>query len=876
MSILTTECSDCKDCKLCKTRRRIVWGEGPAYAKVMFIGEGPGEMEDVHGTPFYHKAPAGQEMDRLLATIGLNRENVYITNTVKCRPPNNRDPQPDEVAACKKHLLMEIQAVKPKVIVAVGASSTRNLLGPVDMEAVHGIPFRVIVPEIDFETVVVPSYHPAAGLRSPDYALRCVMDFQGVSATLRGAITPAHYLDPLAGSETYGVIKSPQDLYDYVGGAQLIALDTETLDFKYTPYMVSISVAPGTGMVIYTTDQVTLTALADLLGRPNIITLIHNSLFDLFVLDRLRIFPSKVWDTMIMAYLLQSEPQGLKPLAFRYWGMKMKDYDDMVALASADLAEWYLRLILTYDWPDPEKILQIKPGGKMHYKQPQNIAKVVARIFSDYSKNKIGREDFWRRWHKLDFEGTGRDVVEAALGEMPRGNLSMVEESEAVWYSARDADATIRIFPQLWSRIQDVGMTGTFDLDMGIIPMVKDMMENGIMPDVEELIRLGDMFGRMMKEIEEFAHAMTGEVFNLGSPMQVAEILYEKLSIQAPFKHGQVSTDDKTLARIVGEHPVVPLIRQWRGLSKLKGTYADTLPKQLGTDGRVHTTIKITRTATGRLASANPNLMNIPTRTQEGKAIRKAFRASEGSLFVSNDLSGIEMRVLAHETGDPRLVKIFTDGLDLHSMTASGIFKLPIEELDEMAHRYPAKRVGFGVVYGITADGLREQLLMIGLDPMYWTTARCQQLIDDWFELYADVEVYMHDLLAFALRHGYVVDMFGRRRYLATIRSSSRRARADAARQAGNMPIQSGAAGIFKKGMKELIPIYKDFQAQGYRCHPIIPIHDDLVFEVSEEIIELWVPIIQDIMEHSVTLKVPILSEAKVGKVWGAQEKYTW
>lgn len=868
----------CTACALCKTRKKIVWGVGPEYARIMFVGEGPGEMEDIYGVPFYYRAPAGQELDRLLATIGLSRQNVYITNSVKCRPPKNRDPKPEEAAACRGWLIDEIERIRPKIIVPLGAVATRNFMGDVDMEAVHGIPFDVRISELDFSTVLVPVYHPAAGLRSPEFALKCVMDFQGVGATLRGTITPAHFRDPLAGSETYGILRSPAALKDYVGSAKILAMDTETLDYNYTPYMASISTSPGTGQVILAEDTDTIQALAQIVADPSIITLIHNSLFDLFVLDRLKIFPANIRDTMIMAYLLQSEPQGLKSLAFRFWGMNMKDYDDMLALASADLAEWYLRLVLTYSWPEPDKIMQIKPGGKIHFKQPQNIHKIVTRIFNDQEKGKIGREDFWRRWHKLDTEETSRGLVASLIGEMPRGNLSMIPEADAVWYAARDADATIRIYPQLWSRIADANMEQVFELDQSIVPVVKDMMETGIAPDLAEMRRLGERFGTRMRELE--AQIMEhGHLINVGSWQQVADLLYNKLDLKVPAgKHGQsgTPTDDKTLAKIVADHPVVPLIREWRGYSKLKGTYVDNLPKWLASDGRIHTTITITRTATGRLASKDPNLMNQPTRSEDGKAIRKAFVAREGAVFVCNDLSGIEMRVLAHETGDPKLLRIFKEGLDLHSMTASGIFDLPIENLDEMLHRYPAKRVGFGVVYGITADGLREQLIMIGLDPLYWTVYKCQQLIDDWFALYSDVEVYMHDLLAFALRHGYVSDMFGRRRYLATIRSSSRRARAEAARQAGNMPIQSGAAGIFKKGMANIKPIYKDFQKQGYICDPVIPIHDDLVFEVAEDLVHVWVPLIQDIMEHSVTLKVPILSEAKVGKVWGSTEKYTW
>lgn len=868
---------NCTNCGLSNTRIKVVQGEGPQYAKIMFVAEGPGEFEDAHGTPFYYLANAGQEFDRYLQTINLDRANIYVTNTVKCRPPNNRDPHPDEISACRGWLLMEIAEVQPRIIVTVGAVSTRNFLGNVELEVVHGIPFEVTIKETGQKVIVVPCYHPAAGLRSPDFAQLCAMDFANVGAVLRGKLGPAHFRDPMAGSESYGILETPNQVIDAFGSDKLIAVDTETLDWKYTPYMVSASTAPGTGYVMFADSAKVLAVFAEILAQPSVTTLIHNCLFDIFVLEKLKIFPALIHDTMIMAYLLQSEPQGLKALAFRYWGMAMKDYEDMVSQASSDLAEEYLHAILNYTWPPPDKILEIKPNGKFHYKQPQNIAKVVARIFSDREKGKIQRADYYTRWHKLKEEETGRSVVEAALGEMPMGNLSMVPQAEAVWYACRDADATIRVHPYLWSRIVDSEMVDVFNLDMGIIPMVKDMMDTGIQPIPEELRRLGEHFAMKMRQLEFQVQKNTGHTINLGSPLQVADLLFNKLRIRVTQKHkGKISTDDKTLARIVASHPAVPMIREWRGYSKLKSTYTSKLHKFIAEDNRIHTKISVTRTATGRLASSKPNLMNQPTRSEDGKAIRKAFTAREGCVFVSNDLSQIEMRVLAHESGDAKLIHIFKNNLDIHSMTASGIFKLDIELLDEMKHRYPSKRVGFGVVYGITAAGLQEQLLMMGLDPDYWTTAQCQELIDDWFKLYPGVDLYMQDLVAFALRHGYVKDMFGRRRYLGTIRSSSKRARAEAARQAGNMPIQSGAAGVFKAGMKNLTPIYKDFQAQGYYCDPVLPTHDDLLFEVSEDIVDVWVPLQQDVMENSVTLKVPVKSDAKVGKIWGEMKKYKW
>lgn len=876
--ILSDQCSSCK---LANTRNLIVWGEGPEYARVMFIGQDPGAQEDEHGTPFYYEAPGGQEFDRLLETAGLSRDNVYVTNSCKCHTPNDRGPTPDELSACRPWLLMEIARIRPKVIVPMGGPATKNILGDVDLEAVHGIPFEVTFPELQFTCLVVPSYHPAAGLRNSDYVLKATTDFASVAAVLRGRLAPVHFRDPFANGEHYQILNTPEEVEEALAHhPRFVAIDTETLDWNYTPFCVQFSSAPGSGFMILANNAKSLAILASFVAQPGITTVIHNSLFDLFVLEKLGIVPAKIHDTMIMAYLLQTEPLGLKALSFRLWGMRMKEYEEMVAFTSANLADAYLRKVLELEWPLPDKIMQIKPDGTVHYKQPQNIAKIVGRVFKDLQKGKIGKEDLWRRWHDLDPEETSRGLVEAILGEMPEGNLSMIPIEEAVWYACRDADATIRIYPYLVSQIEERGMWAVFDLDMGIIPMVMDMMQTGITPDLDALNRLQGYFQSKMDEIYARVKHIIGNDINLRSHLQISDLLFKRLYLHEKykmrFKKNKLSTDDKTLGRMVAMHPVVPLIRQWKGYNSLVVKYTGTLGKWVQEDGRIHSKLSTTRTATGRLASSNPNIMNQPTRSEDGKEIRKCFHAGEGKVFVSNDLSQIEMRVLGHESGDPLLLDIFKNNRDIHSITASNIFRIPVDQLDEMKHRYPAKRVGFGVVYGITAEGLQEQLLMMGLDKDYWTKARCQELIDGWFAVYHGVEVYMQDLVSFAIRHGYVEDMFGRRRYLEAIRSSSKRARAEAARQAGNMPIQSGAAGIFKAGMRELIPIYKDFLARGYYIRPVLPIHDDLVFEVEEDLVDIWVPLQQDCMEHAVTLKVPIKSDAKVGKIWGAMEKYKW
>uniref|UniRef100_A0A6M3LBV9 Putative DNA polymerase n=1 Tax=viral metagenome TaxID=1070528 RepID=A0A6M3LBV9_9ZZZZ len=840
----------------------------------MFIAEGPGEQEDETGIPFHPNARAGREFTHLLQLLRLTRDDVYITNIVKDRVPNNKDPNTACIAACRKWLLQEFILTQPTIIASVGRIATQSFLGDVDMEQVHGIPFRVTIPETEQSVVVVPVFHPASGLRSPEYMLKCQLDFEALRMTIQGKIQPGHFKDPLAGKEMYSLIEDPKEITSLLQSSQIIAVDTETLpraDNPYFPYMVSFSDAPGVGRVIMADNKPAIKALGDVLATPGVLTLIHNALFDLFVLDPLGIFPHTIHDTMIIAYLLQSEPQGLKALAFRHWGMKMKDYDDMVALASSGLAKNYLLEVLKHDWPDPDPVEEILPGGKIHLRKPRNVAKLVDKIFKDHAKLKISPEDFWRRWHSIGTDA-GRGLVEIVLGPMKEGDLSMIDPAEAIFYSARDSDSTIRIYPYLISRLREMGMLEVLDMDMGVVPMVKDMMQVGIQPDLPAMKLLGDRFGRRILELETDIEHLSGHKINVGSPLQVAELLFDQLRIPAYKKNR--STEDKVLSRIVGFHPVIPKIREWRSYSKLKTTYTNKLPGFIGLDGRIHATVKLTRTSTGRLSMANPNLQNQPTRSEDGRAIRDAFVAAPGCSFVSVDLSQIEMRLLAHETKDPGLVKIFREGLDIHAQTASGVFKLPIDQLDDMKHRYPAKRVGFGIVYGITESGLREQLLMIGLDPKEWTLQSCKNLISAWYKLYPGVLEYQGRTALHVRRYGFVRDMWGRVRYIATIHSADPRLQAEALRMSGNQPIQSGAQGVIKKAMKDLVPYYREFQAMGYVCRPLIQIHDDLVFEVSDEMVDLWVPIQLDIMSNVVKLSIPIKADAKVGKRWGSMEKF--
>ncbi|KKL21558.1 hypothetical protein LCGC14_2444260, partial [marine sediment metagenome] len=497
-------------------------------------------------------------------------------------------------------------------------------------------------------------------------------------------------------------------------------------------------------------------------------------------------------------------------------------------------------------------------------KQSQNIQKKAIRILKDIEKNP--EVDPYVRWNKIKPE-EGRSAVEAEFGIMHEGYLSDIPWDKAEFYSARDADATIRILPILMQMIEAKGLMQTFITDMKAIPMVADMMEAGIEIDSEYFKELSVYFKDHMDRLEQDITQMAGgKHINLSSHPQVSTLLFDTLKL--PTVKGK-STDEKVLSRLVDKHPVIQKLRDWRSYHKLKTTYSDQIPKKSRANGRVHTTFRITRTSTGRLSSANPNLMAVPVRSEEALLIRKGFVAQRGCSLVSNDYSQIEMIIAAEISQDKNMLQAFRDNADIHSRTASLMFGIPECDIDPTKHRYPAKRIGFGILYGITASGLFKQLEVAGAGN--WTIKDCQDMIDMWFRAYPGVAKFMKDTSTHAKRFGFVRDLWGRIRYVPGVYAFDQWIRLEALRQAGNAPIQMGAAGVLKKAMGDLVPLYRTLRKEGI-FNPLIAIHDDLMFEIQDELLSTAVPTIKLIMENAVKLSIPLKVDTKIGKTWGEME----
>ncbi|KQT84003.1 DNA polymerase I [Aurantimonas sp. Leaf443] len=433
-------------------------------------------------------------------------------------------------------------------------------------------------------------------------------------------------------------------------------------------------------------------------------------------------------------------------------------------------------------------------------------------------------------------------------------------------YAAEDADVTLRLWRVLKPRLVAEGLVSVYErLERPLVPVLARMEQRGIAVDRQILSRLSGRFAQKQAGLEAEISEMAGESFNPGSPKQLGEVLFGKLGLPGgrKTKTGQWSTDVKVLEDLAAEgHELPRRIVDWRQLSKLKGTYTDALPLHMDEAGRIHTSFSMASTTTGRLSSSEPNLQNIPVRTEEGRAIRTAFVAPEGTRLVSADYSQIELRILAHVADIPQLKEAFRLGQDIHAMTASEMFGVPVEGMAPDVRRR-AKAINFGIIYGISAFGLANQLA-IGRE-------EAGLYIRRYFERFPGIRDYMDATKAFAKQHGYVETLFGRRAHYPDIRSPNPSVRAFNERAAINAPIQGTAADIIRRAMIRMEPALKEARLSA---RMLLQVHDELVFEVPEEEVEATMALVKDVMEGAaaprVALSVPIEVEAKAAGDWEA------
>ena len=453
--------------------------------------------------------------------------------------------------------------------------------------------------------------------------------------------------------------------------------------------------------------------------------------------------------------------------------------------------------------------------------------------------------------------------IDELIGPKGKNQRSMRDlyPTDVYEYACEDADITLQLKNKLEAELQKYECEHLFyEIEMPLMPVLAEMEMNGVCLDTESLAETSKQFTQRMMDIEKRIYELAGEPFNIASPKQVGDILFEKLKIiEKPkkTKRGQYVTSEEVLQQLRHKHEIVELILDHRGLKKLLGTYIEALPKLINPrTGHIHTSFNQTITATGRLSSSDPNLQNIPIRGEDGKEIRKAFIPEPGCLFFSADYSQIELRVMAHLSGDEQMIKVFREGKDLHAATAANIYKKPIEEVTR-DERTKSKRANFGIIYGLTVFGLAERLDI--------PRDEAKMLIDGYFDTFPQVHQYMEESKEIARKQGYVTTLFGRRRYLPDINSANSVVRGFAERNAINAPIQGTAADIIKVAM---IRIFNRFKKEGIQSKMILQVHDELNFSVYPEEKEKVERIVLEEMQGAFEMKVPLVADSGFGENW--------
>ena len=460
----------------------------------------------------------------------------------------------------------------------------------------------------------------------------------------------------------------------------------------------------------------------------------------------------------------------------------------------------------------------------------------------------------------LNYQTIHIDELIGAKGKNQR-SMRELDPKEVYEYAAEDADITLQLKNKLEPELKQQGAEKLFyEIEMPLMPVLAEMEMTGVCLDTDSLAETSKQLTQRMLDIEQRIYELAGEHFNIASPKQVGDILFDKLKIidkAKKTKKGQYVTSEEVLQQLRHKHEIVGLILDHRGLKKLLGTYIEALPKLINPrTGHIHTSFNQTITATGRLSSSDPNLQNIPIRGEDGKEIRKAFIPEPGCLFFSADYSQIELRVMAHLSQDPQMIEVFREGKDLHAATAANIYKKPIEEVTR-DERTKSKRANFGIIYGITVFGLAERLDI--------PRDEAKMLIDGYFDTFPQVHDYMEKSKEVARQQGYVTTLFGRRRYLPDINSANSVVRGFAERNAINAPIQGTAADIIKVAM---IHIFQRFKTEGIKSKMILQVHDELNFSVYPDEKEKVERIVLEEMQNAFQMAVPLVADSGFGDNW--------
>lgn len=848
-------------------------GDGDSSAQIAVIGEAPGAAEVRLKTPLI--GPSGDIFWTLLSKYAwIDRKSCYVDNFCQRRLDDDAKVklEPAELLFWRESLLGRIASLKPKMVLAVGAYTTRALLGEVALHTAHGLPHL----GVDGVTIF-PVFHPAAALHGDSNSLSLTAyDLAQAGKWWRG--------ERVEGDDGREETQLVCFNWFHPDGPAELAIDTEYYPKTGEPICFSYTFGAGEATVIWAHDKPFITLFAQHLKQFKPLVIFHNALADLPPLKRMGIdidgwgIPWR--DTFEQAYLLRHEPLGLKDLANRHTSLIMEDYADLVARhydppaiarATAYVAGHSSVSPLQTHSTKTGKPFKRPRGGKIVYDSPE--AKKVAQALK-----------------KRDIPA----ITKLLALEEP--SLACVPREEVEKYSSRDPDATLRIYSRLRPRIDADGLEEVEALDNAVVPMFAEMSRVGLLFDEEAYGELKTYVdGELLIGLERCRDLAQAEDFNPSSSDQVALWCREEYKRSGRCKlyrktdSGDDSTDKKALSGLIGEHPLIQAILEYRTLAKLKSSYVDKLPGMLGSDRRYHPDWRLKGVETGRAAEW---ILTFPSRTELGRRVRSCFIAPPGYEMASFDLSQIEYRLTAALSRDEAMMEAYTSGRDLHHATVERVFG------GDPSMRAPAKTVNFLMLYGGGAKNLYEGLIQNGVvnedrTPRF-TLPACKEMIDDWFQAYPGVRRLIDRTAAYIRSTGCSRTELGRRRYLPAIYLGGDRLdylREEAIRQGFNHVIQGTAQEVIKRAMvrvwRQMVAVRfaDDMSLSSLRTsqggmsevprvlrgiEPLLQYHDELVFQGPEGCFEEAKGIITEAMcADSERFGIPIESKMVVGKSWG-------
>lgn len=894
---------------------KIVLGAGRVPNDVLFCGEAPGRQEASRGIPFV--GASGQLQARYLSLFDLSINSFYRTNVRKTYIDGNPDPTPQEVLYWTPTLLEELSEVQPKLIVCVGRFAAQFFLGENcgPLEVIHGIPHKSTrrdLPECVEDTIILPIYHPAAGLWNYEMRSFIRWDYEQVANTLNrirsGEIIRIRH-DEFAGRESYqdvdgksleSILRLPQtigNLRDF--GAQygfphgIVGYDTEGRPGN--GWSGQLSLIPGTGFLLRSSQRDFargMGALSEFLHKYKPTIALHDAstpicaCYDVVVSRGefgLELQGVPWFNTMYNAYLYRLESQALKTLADRWLGMEMTPYEDLLTGIGRDKQIDYLSraIDVSKSFPKPIPITSKTNYGTLETRQPQHITTSTQGILRDITngkETKDGPVDPLERWKKLkESNPEHTKQVESILGSIPEASLDDIPLEKAVYYSCRDADATLRL-ALYFQQHNPPNIAALMSEGMKVLPIVEQKQSAG-MPVSRSYFT--SLHAEMQRELDKLSRRISarywdGEPFNPKSPPQVAALCRRRgLKPAKRTSTGAASTGKLSIEQYRYTDEAIEDIFTWREMQHNRDTYCNDvinrIPEKYEPDIYIiHPNYKSSTVTTRRLSSINPNILAIPVRTEIGKKIRAGYIAPPGKVWLGMDLSGIEMRCMAHVSKDPLLCKVFLDKIHPHRDTARRLFNLSSVDQVTDTQKAAAKEINFLMIYGGGYKKLYEKFRQANITS--YDLKECRKLLDDWFEVYRGVKEYRSRVIAECKRQEIVYDHWGMLRYLPGINCGDREIEGDEERAAVSHRIQGLAQGMIRNSMVWLAPKIDDLIAAGEldpECWRLL-LHDELIFLVNEGEEEMLAPLVMYALTKKcgIELIVPVEAEMHIGKTW--------